>query len=434
VTTNPLRDLPSVDALIRSDRALGMISVHGRRPVVAALRAALEACRARGGGCGADDLLDAAAVTLTRPPSLRPVLNATGVIVHTNLGRAPLAARALERVREVGAGYSTLEYDLEAGARGSRHDHLSSLLADLTGAQAGLAVNNNAAALLLCLAAVAGGGEVLISRGELIEIGDGFRIPDILAQSGARLVEVGTTNRTVTADYERALTPETRAILRVHQSNFRMVGFTARAQLDELSGLAAARGIPLVDDLGSGALLDLPQLLDEPTARSSVEAGAGLVCFSGDKLLGGPQAGIVVGQAEQVARVKRHPLARAMRIDKLSLAALEATLELYRDPAQALAEIPVLAAAAEPVEAVRRRAERLAARLGGELTETRARVGGGALPLLELESFACALDGGDELAQRLRTGNPPVIARVQEGRVLLDCRTLSDAQCDQILA
>jgi L-seryl-tRNA(Ser) seleniumtransferase len=213
-----------------------------------------------------------------------------------------------------------------------------------------------------------------------------------------------------------------------------MVGFTARAQLDELSGLASAHGITLVDDLGSGALLDLPQLLDEPTARSSVEAGAALVCFSGDKLLGGPQAGIVVGQAEQVARVKRHPLARAMRIDKLSLAALEATLELYRDPARALAEIPVLAAATEPVEAVRRRAERLAARLGGELTETRARVGGGALPLLELESFACALDGGDELAQRLRTGNPPVIARVQEGRVLLDCRTLSDAQCDQILA
>ena len=434
MTTNPLRDLPSVDALIRSDRAAAMSAAHGRQAVVAALRAALEACRARGGGCSADDLLDAASVTLARPPSLRPVLNATGVIVHTNLGRAPLATRALERVREVSAGYSTLEYDLEAGARGSRHDHLSSLLADLTGAQAGLAVNNNAAALLLCLAAVAGGGDVVISRGELIEIGDGFRIPDILAQSGARLVEVGTTNRTVTADYERALTPDTRAILRVHQSNFRMVGFTARAQLDELSGLASAHGIPLVDDLGSGALLDLPQLLDEPTARSSVEAGAALVCFSGDKLLGGPQAGIIVGQVEQVARVKRHPLARAVRIDKLSLAALEATLELYRDPARALAEIPVLAAAAEPVEAVRRRAERLAARLGGELTETRARVGGGALPLLELESFACALDGGDELAQRLRTGNPPVVARVQEGRVLLDCRTLSDAQCDQILA
>jgi L-seryl-tRNA(Ser) seleniumtransferase len=432
VTTNPLRDLPSVDALIRSDRATAMIAAHGRAPVVSALRDALEACRARGGGCSADQLLDAAAVALSRPPSLRPVLNATGVIVHTNLGRAPLPSRALDRVREVAAGYSTLEYDLEAGERGSRHDHLSSLLADLTGAEAGLAVNNNAAALLLCLAAVAGGGEVLISRGELIEIGDGFRIPDILAQSGARLIEVGTTNRTVTADYERAITPDTRAILRVHQSNFRMVGFTASAQLHELSGLASTHGIPLVDDLGSGALLDLPQLLDEPTARSSVEAGAALVCFSGDKLLGGPQAGIVVGRADQVTRVKRHPLARAMRIDKLSLAALEATLELYRDPAHALAEIPVLAAAAEPVDAVRRRAERLAARLGGELVESRARVGGGALPLLELESFACALEGGDDLAHRLRMGEPPVVARVQEGRVLLDCRTLTDAQCDQI--
>jgi L-seryl-tRNA(Ser) seleniumtransferase len=434
VTTNPLRDLPSVDALIRSDRAIAMIAHHGRAPVVSALRAALEACRARGGGCSADELLDAAADTLSRPPSLRPVLNATGVIVHTNLGRAPLAGRALDRVREVAAGYSTLEYDLEAGERGSRHDHLSSLLADLTGAEAGLAVNNNAAALLLCLAAVAGGGEVLISRGELIEIGDGFRIPDILAQSGAGLVEVGTTNRTVTADYERAITPDTRAILRVHQSNFRIVGFTASAQLHELSSLASAHDIPLVDDLGSGALLDLPQLLDEPTARSSVEAGAALVCFSGDKLLGGPQAGIVVGRADQVARVKRHPLARAMRIDKLSLAALEATLELYRDPAHALAEIPVLAAAAEPVEAVRRRAERLAARLGGELVATSARVGGGALPLLELESYACALDGGDDLAHRLRMGQPPVVARVQEGRVLLDCRTLTDGQCDQIPA
>jgi L-seryl-tRNA(Ser) seleniumtransferase len=293
-------------------------------------------------------------------------------------------------------------------------------------------VNNNAAALLLCLAAVAEGGEVLISRGELIEIGDGFRIPDILAQSGARLVEVGTTNRTVLADYENALTADTRAILRVHQSNFRIVGFTTRVRLDELAMLASDRGIALVDDLGSGALLDLPQLLDEPTARSSVEAGAGLVCFSGDKLLGGPQAGIVVGREADVARIKRHPLARAVRIDKLSLAALEATLELYRDPARAISEIPVLTAAAEPADDVRRRADRLAARLGGRVTASRARIGGGALPLLELDSFACALDGGDELARRLRAGDPPVVARVQEGQVLLDCRTLTDAQCDLI--
>jgi L-seryl-tRNA(Ser) seleniumtransferase len=221
--------------------------------------------------------------------------------------------------------------------------------------------------------------------------------------------------------------------MRVHQSNFRMVGFTARVPLEELALLSAEHDIALIDDLGSGALLDLPQLLDEPTARSSVGAGASLVCFSGDKLLGGPQAGIVVGTADAVARVKRHPLARALRIDKLSLAALEATLELYRHPARALREIPVLAAAAEPIEAVRLRAERLAARLGGELTATHARVGGGALPLLELDSFACSLDGGDELARRLRDGDPPVVARVQEGRVLLDCRTLSDAECDLIL-
>ncbi len=432
MTTNPLRDQPSVDALIRTDRAVAMIAGHGRPAVVPSLRAALDACRAAGGRCTADQLLDAAAGSLSRPPSLRPVLNATGVIVHTNLGRSPLAERALQRISAVAAGYSTLEYDLEAGARGTRHDHLASLLSELTGAEAGLAVNNNAAAVLLCLAAVAGGGEVLISRGELIEIGDGFRIPDILAQSGARLVEVGTTNRTAMADYERAITPDTRAILRVHQSNFRMVGFTSRVHLDQLAALASARGIALVDDLGSGALLGLPQLLDEPTARSSVEAGAGLVCFSGDKLLGGPQAGIVVGRAAEVARIKRHPLARAMRIDKLSLAALEATLEIYRDPARAVAEIPVLASASEPADAVRRRAERLAARLGGELVATHARVGGGALPLLELDSYACALDGGDELARHLRAGDPPVVARVQEGRVLLDCRTLSDAQCDMI--
>jgi L-seryl-tRNA(Ser) seleniumtransferase len=422
-----------VDALLRSDRAAAMIAGHGRPSVLSALRAALDDCRAHGGGCSAESLLESAATALSRPPSLRAVLNATGVIVHTNLGRAPLATHALERVRSVAAGYSTLEYDLEAGARGSRHDHLSALLADLTGAESGLAVNNNAAALLLCLAAVAEGGEVLISRGELIEIGDGFRIPDILVQSGARLVEVGTTNRTVLADYENALTAHTRAILRVHQSNFRIVGFTTRVRLDELAMLASDRGIALVDDLGSGALLDLPQLLDEPTARSSVEAGAGLVCFSGDKLLGGPQAGIVVGREADVARIKRHPLARAVRIDKLSLAALEATLELYRDPARAISEIPVLTAAAEPAGDVRRRADRLAARLGGRVTASRARIGGGALPLLELDSFACALDGGDELARRLRTGDPPVVARVQEGQVLLDCRTLTDAQCDLIV-
>jgi L-seryl-tRNA(Ser) seleniumtransferase len=430
MAANPLRQLPSVDALLADASAL--VARYGRPRTVDALRAALAEARAAGEARPADALTARAGELLGRPPSLRPVLNATGVIVHTNLGRAPLAAHALERARAVAAGYANLEYDLDAGARGSRHDHLGALLAELTGAETGLAVNNNAAAVLLSLAALAAGREVIISRGELIEIGDGFRIPDILAQSGARLVEVGTTNRTSLRDYEAAIGPETAAIVRVHQSNFRMVGFTAAPRLGELAALAARRDVALIDDLGSGQLLDLPDLADEPTARSSVEAGAQVVCFSGDKLLGGPQAGVIVGTAAALERIRRHPLARAMRIDKLSLAALEATLELYRDPQRALREVPVLAAAAESAEAVRARAERLAARLDGEVVATAARVGGGAVPLLEIASFACALDGGDALAAALRAADPPVVALVREGRVLLDCRTLTDEQCLQI--
>jgi L-seryl-tRNA(Ser) seleniumtransferase len=433
MTVNPLRGLPSVDALLRSEHGVRLAAIHGHAAAVTALRAQLDAARAAGQVRDAELLLDAAEAELTRAPSLRPVLNATGVIVHTNLGRAPLPERAVRRVSEVAAGYSTLEFDLQTGARGSRHDHLSRLLAAMTGAESGFAVNNNAAAVLLCLAAIAGDGEVLISRGELIEIGDGFRIPDILERSGAQLVEVGATNRTRLDDYRQAIGERTRAILRVHQSNFRMVGFTARPSLAELASLRAGE-LRLIDDLGSGALLDLPDMLDEPTAASSVEAGADLVCFSGDKLLGGPQAGIVVGRADAIARVKRHPLARAFRIDKLSLAALEATLELYRDPATALAEVPVLRMAAEPEQQVRERARRLCERLGGELVETRARIGGGALPLLELPSHACALAGGERLAEQLRAGDPPVVARVQEGRVLLDCRTLTDADAERISA
>jgi L-seryl-tRNA(Ser) seleniumtransferase len=430
MAANPLRQLPSFDALLADASAL--VARHGRLRTVDALRAALAEARAAGEARPADALMARADELLGLPPSLRPVLNATGVIVHTNLGRAPLAAHALDRARAVAAGYANLEYDLDAGARGSRHDHLGALLAELTGAETGLAVNNNAAAVLLSLAALAAGREVIISRGELIEIGDGFRIPDILAQSGARLVEVGTTNRTSLRDYEAAIGPETAAIVRVHQSNFRMVGFTAAPGLGELAGLAARRDVALIDDLGSGQLLDLPDLADEPTARSAVEAGAQVVCFSGDKLLGGPQAGVIVGTASALERIRRHPLARAMRIDKLSLAALEATLELYRDPHRALREVPVLAAAAESTEAVRARAERLAARLDGEVVATAARVGGGAVPLLEIASFACALDGGEALAAALRAADPPVVGLVREGRVLLDCRTLTDEQCLQI--
>jgi L-seryl-tRNA(Ser) seleniumtransferase len=292
-----------------------------------------------------------------------------------------------------------------------------------------LVVNNNAGALLLTLAALAEGKDVVVSRGELIEIGDGFRIPDVLARSGARLVEVGTTNRTRADDYDRAVGERTALLLRVHQSNFRVVGFSEQPTLEELAKVAHARSLPLVDDLGSGALIDLS---DEPTAGASLAAGADLVCFSGDKLLGGPQAGIVAGRADLVDRLRRHPLHRALRIDKLSLAALEGTLLLYLDPQRALAEVPVLRMLREPAEVVRSRAERLAAAVGGEVEETVARVGGGALPLHELPSFACAVE--EALSAPLRDADPPVVGIVRDGRLLLDCRTLADDELDQVAA
>ena len=336
-----------------------------------------------------------AELAVSREPSLRRVLNATGVLVHTNLGRAPLADAALARVLEVGRGYSNLEYDLASGERGSRQDHLAPLLRRLTGAEAALVVNNNAAAVLLALAALAEGREVIVSRGELIEIGDGFRIPDVLARSGARLVEVGTTNRTRAADYERAIGPDTAVLLRVHQSNFRVVGFSERPQLAELAEIARRHELPLVDDLGSGALVAVG---DEPTPAESLRAGADLVCFSGDKLLGGPQAGVVVGRADLVERLRRHPLQRALRADKLTLAALEGTLLLALDPEGARRD-SCPAHAPRAARGVRARAERLAALVGGEVEETVARVGGGALPLAELPSAACAVE--EELAEPL---------------------------------
>jgi L-seryl-tRNA(Ser) seleniumtransferase len=342
--------------------------------------------------------------------------------VHTNLGRAPLPEAALERIAEVARGYSNLEYDLAAGVRGSRHDHLAPALRRLTGAEDALAVNNNAGALLLALAALAAGREVIVSRGELIEIGDGFRIPDVLARSGARLVEVGTTNRTRLADYEAGLGDETAVLLRVHQSNFRMVGFAERPSLRDVARLAERRGVLCVDDLGSGAAAPLG---DEPAPRDSIEAGAHLVTFSGDKLLGGPQAGIVAGRAELVERLRRHPLQRALRPDKLQLAALEGTLAAHRT-----GTVPVLRMAEEPAEAVRARAGRLAAATGGDVVETVARIGGGALPLAELRSFACALPRG--LAAPLRLGEPPVVGIVRDERLLLDCRTLTDAEADEV--
>jgi L-seryl-tRNA(Ser) seleniumtransferase len=367
-----------------------------------------------------------------RRPRLRRVLNATGVVVHTNLGRAPLAEEALARVVDAARGYSNLEYDLAEGARGSRQDHAAAILRRLTGAESALVVNNNAGAVLLALAALAEGRDVVVSRGELIEIGDGFRIPDVLARSGARLVEVGTTNRTRAADYERAIGPETAVLLRVHQSNFRVVGFEERPRLEEVAAVARRHGLPLVDDLGSGHVSPSNTVLlgqEEPTARESLAAGADLVCFSGDKLLGGPQAGIVLGNAELVERLRRHPLQRALRIDKLSLAALEGTLLLHLEAPE---RIPVLRTLGQDTAAVRARAERLAAATGGEVEETVGRVGGGALPLAELPSFACSLE--DSLAEPLRKGEPPLVGVVRDGRLLLDCLTLTDEEAAEAAA
>jgi L-seryl-tRNA(Ser) seleniumtransferase len=391
-----LRDLPSVDELARG--ADDPLAVDAARMVLVRAREQIRA------GADPGDLGEQLREELAaaRAPRLRRVINATGVIVHTNLGRAPLAAAALEQVADAAAGYSNLEYDLEAGARGSRQTHVAKLLHRLTGAEAALVVNNNAAAVLLALAALAEGRKVLVSRGELIEIGDGFRIPDVLARSGARLREVGTTNRTRAADYENAVGPETAVILRVHQSNFRVVGFTEQPRLEELAQVAEGHELVVVDDLGSGALVEIG---DEPTARASLAAGADLVCFSGDKLLGGPQAGIIVGRADLVEQLRRHPLQRALRADKLTLAALEGTL---------------------------RRAQRLADLVGGEVEETVARAGGGALPLAELPSYACAVD--ESLAEPLRAAKPPVIGIVRDGRLLLDCRTLSDPEAEEAAA
>lgn len=427
-----LRELPAVHELVSELEAPHALAVAVAREVIATRRRELLA-----GDDGEDDLFARARALLARrgEPSLRPVLNATGVIVHTNLGRAPLPAAARESVARAAQGYSNLELDLRLGQRGSRQAHVESLLCELTGAGAALAVNNGAAAVLLAAAALAGPGRaVVVSRGQLVEIGGGFRIPEVVAQSGSELVEVGTTNRTALDDYARAvdaLGDQLGAVLRVHQSNFRTLGFVREVPVEALCEL----GAPVIDDVGSGVLADpamLPALADEPAIKRSLSAGAALVCCSGDKLLGGPQAGLLLGSPDAVAAARAHPLARALRIDKLSLAALEGTLALYRDPARARAEIPVLAMLDATERQLEARAQLIFAGLGpdrGQIVRATAKVGGGALPLLELEGPAVALTGAQNpaaLAAALRAGDPPVIARVNDGRVLLDPRTLSD--------
>ena len=423
-----LRSLPPVDALAAEVDAPRAIALAAARSVLVARRAELLEGRA-----GDPDLTARAraAAAASERPSLQRVLNATGVIVHTNLGRAPLAAAAREAVARAAEGYSNLEWDLARGERGSRHDHVAGLLCELTGAEAAMAVNNCAGATLLAAAALAGAErEIVVSRGQLVEIGGGFRVPEVIAQAGARLVEVGTTNRTRRADYERALGERTAAILRAHPSNFRQLGFVQEVEIEELCEL----GVPVIDDVGSGVLADdLAQLAGEPAVRRSVTAGAALVCFSGDKLLGGPQAGLLVGRADAVARARAHPLARALRLDKLGLAALEATLRLYLDPERARREIPVLAMLTAPESSLEQRAARLAALIpGAEVVASVAKVGGGALPLLELPGPVVAVGGGgaEALAAALREGEPAVIARIEAGRLLLDPRTLADDELE----
>jgi len=461
-----LRGLAAVDEVLREPGARDLLERYPHELVVNAVRAVIERLRAdilASEAAGEAAAAQAAALTpaalvpwaarlleVAVTPSLRRVINATGVVVHTNLGRALLPQEAIDAVVMAASGYSDLEYSLARGDRASRQDHVHDALCAVTGAEDALAVNNCAAAILLALAATARGGEVLVARGQLVEIGDGFRIPDILRESGAELVEVGTTNRTYLKDFEKAWTERTRAVLRVHTSNYRIVGFTAEPPLEELARLAHERGAILVDDLGSGALADLGLFAEEPSLKASVAAGCDIVTFSGDKLLGGPQAGIVVGRADTVDAMRRHPLARAVRIDKLDLAALDALLRLYLDPALAVQRVPTLAALAAPLEDVRARAERLRDLLTGpstaefalqadrvELIETVARAGAGALPVTEVPSVAVAVtvDGdANGLAAALRTGEPAVVCRVQDERLLFDLRAVRDAELDALAA
>ena len=439
-----LRSLPAVDALLGDAAGQALCAQYGRAATLEALRAALQQSRSdiRSGAGTASSrsaLLECATAMLAQRfrPGLRRVINASGVILHTNLGRAPLAEAAVQAMVEVGAHYNTLEYDLERGARGGRLKHCEAALCALTGAEAALVVNNNAAALVLMLAALGQGRDVIISRGQLIEIGGGFRVPEVMSSAGARLVEVGTTNRTRLADYERAIGPDTALLLRAHASNFRMTGFVEEAPLAQLAQLAHARGLLLVDDLGSGALLDTAQfgLLHEPTVAESMAAGADLVAFSGDKLTGGPQAGIIVGRAEPLDALKRHPLARALRADKLCLAGLAATLDLWRR-GTALTQIPIWRMIAREAEELQAIAAAWAQGLGGSVVAGESAVGGGSLPGATLPTWLLALEvtQPDEFLAQLRAADPPVIARIAAGRVLLDPRTVLPGEEEELLA
>jgi len=448
VTADPRRSLPAVGTLLELEGVRRLLATAPRDLVTDVVRSVIEHARQAATPAPVDDAewvraIEAALVQRQRS-TLRRVINATGVVLHTNLGRAPLATAALDAVRVVAQGFSTLEYDVATGARGSRHMHCTALLTELTGAEDALVVNNCAAALVLSLNTFADGRDAIISRGELVEIGGSFRVPDIMSKSGARLVEVGTTNRTHADDYRRALSRRTGAVLSVHRSNFTLEGFVASVPVRELVPIAAEGGVPLLHDFGSGLLLDLSPwgLTGEPSARDAVKAGASLVMMSGDKMLGGPQAGIIVGNAELIGALRRNPLARALRVDKLTLAALEATLALYRDPARAVTAIPALAMLTTPVMALEARASHLVAMLSASgvpsrvarVARTEATVGGGAFPGARIPSAGITLDvaSPELLEAKLRGGMVPVVGRIAEGKVVLDLRSVCPELDDEL--
>jgi L-seryl-tRNA(Ser) seleniumtransferase len=431
-----------VQKLLEAPAAEALCAEFGRPAVVEVIRETLEHLRAQIGGGAPAGVPDAHAIlarcgeqlAARARRGLRRTINATGVVLHTNLGRAPLAAEAVAAVAEVAAGYCNLEFDLASGRRGSRTQALEPLLRELAGAEAALAVNNGAAAILLALSALAAGGEVIVSRGELVEIGGGFRVPDVIRQGGARLVEVGATNKTRLADYRAAIGPDTRVLLKVHQSNFRTIGFTEETPIAELAGLAREHGLLVVADLGSGLLHRTPGLA-EPTLQEALAAGADVVTCSGDKLLGGPQAGLILGAGGALGRLRQHPLMRALRLDKMSLAALEATLMLHRDRPE---RVPVRRMLGQTEAVLEQRAQRLQALLGqGAIEPSEAFAGGGSLPEEQIASRALALRppmGAEAAAARLRSAQPAVVGRLSEGRLLLDMLTVADDELPDLAA
>ena len=445
-----LRQIPKVDELMKQPLLLTLCETVPAQTVTQAVRQILEDLRKDILAGTIEELPSVEALCAgivadanrQAEPSLKKVINATGIILHTNLGRACISARAAAAAQEVAQSYSTLEYNLQAGRRGTRYSHVESLLCKLTGAESALVVNNNAAAVLLILSDMAQGGQVITSRGELVEIGGSFRVPDIMEACGAELKEVGTTNKTHLWDYDRAINEKTRALMKVHTSNYRIVGFSETPTLPELAELAHSRGLPVIEDLGSGCLVDLQQfgIYGEPTVQDSVRAGVDVVSFSGDKLLGGPQAGIIVGRKAIVDKLKKHPLTRAMRVDKMTLAALEATLRSYE--IGAYHEIPTIAMLAVTQDQLRAKADALcglmtAAGIAAEVVPTEGQVGGGSVPTQMLKSFAVAVQPAgvnlDQLEANLRMGSPAIVGRINHDRFLLDVRTLKESDYADIV-